>query len=423
VTLPVVVAIPGPSEARLLSGWEPLRRELVVVRRCADVTDVLSVAVAGLARAVVLGADLPGCDTETVDSLRRSGVGLLVLLPDGAASEPAERRWRGLGATRFVPATASAADVARAVALSVTTSSAEPLDAVDPVEPVPFELGPARGRRIAVWGPYGSVGRTTVAVNLAAELAAEHESVLLIDADTRGASVGQHLGLLDESPGLLAAVRAAAEGRLGTASLARHTPRVGPGLTVLSGSSDPSRWGEVRAAAFRRVLEVAGAAHDWTVIDLGGGSDDLPDGGGRDLATSVALEAADLVLLVGAGDPVGLQRLARTWTHLPESLAGVQLLPVVNRVRPASLGGSAARATNALLRRVAGIENAVLIPHDDAVDSALLAGRTLAEHRPRAVARRALLELTRRVEAQVDLPEELSEASASSGFDPLLARS
>jgi MinD-like ATPase involved in chromosome partitioning or flagellar assembly len=423
VTLPVVVAIPGPDEARLLAAWEPLRREVVVVRRCADITDVLAVTGAGLARAVVLGADLTGCDTETVETLRRNGVGVLVLLPAGADGERLERRWRSLGVTRFAAVDRPPGDLAREVALSVTSPVTEDRELLEeaPATPEPAS-NLARGRLVAVWGPHGSTGRTTVAVNLAAELAASEESVLLVDADTRGASVGQFLGLLDEAPGLLAAVRAAADGRLDTAALSRHTPVVAPGLSVLPGASDPGRWSEVRPAAFRRVLDVAGASHDWTVVDLPGGLDGTDDGG-RDLVTRVVLEAADLVLVVGTGDPVGLQRLARTWADLPDAVADALVLPVVNRVRPASLGAAPTRATNALLRRVAGIEDAVLLLHDDAVDAALLAGRTLAEHLPRSAVRRSLAGLAQHVEQLVDAPDAASEGSPSSGFDPLLARS
>lgn len=427
MTVPVVVAIPGPAEARLLRAWEPLRREVVVVRRCADVADVLAAAGAGLARAVVLGADLPGCDTDTVDSLRRWGTGLLVLLPPGADGEQQERRWRALGATRFAAAEAPATELAREVALSTgeagTANGAA--DVAEPVEGVGDQETPlgGRGRTIAVWGPHGSCGRTTVAVNVAAELAATGQSVLLVDADTRGASVGQFLGLLDEAPALLAAIRSAADGRLDGAALTRHAAVVASGLSVLTGASDPLRWSEVRPAALRRVLEVAGYAHDWTVLDLPGGGDDPSEAGGRDGILSTVLETADVVLVVGTADPVGLQRLVQTWTRVGDWAPQAVVLPVVSRVRPTSVGAPAPRRTTALLRRLAGVEDVVLLPHDDAADGALLSGRSLSEHAPRSPVRRALRDLSARVEALADAPEDLVPGDLHQGFDPLLARS
>src|SRR5690606_40664757 len=58
------------------------------------------------------------------------------------------------------------------------------------------------------------------------------EQVLLVDADTYGGTVAQRLGLLDESPGLAAAARGAAQGTLDAARLAALAPAVLPGLRV-----------------------------------------------------------------------------------------------------------------------------------------------------------------------------------------------
>ncbi|MBB2902140.1 MinD-like ATPase involved in chromosome partitioning or flagellar assembly [Kineococcus radiotolerans] len=431
MTLPVAVSVPGSAEARLLAGWEPLRRELVVVRRCPDVADLLAAAGAGLVRAVVVGADLPGCDSETVEAFRRWGVALLVLLPEGAGGEAAERRWRAVGALRFAGEDRPAPDLAREVALAVEAVRAEDDGDADPLggaaEPTPGPLGPAvPGRTVAVWGPHGSTGRTTVAVNLAAELALADQAVLLLDADTRGAAVGQVLGLLDEAPGLLAALRSAADGRLDVAALRRHAAAVAPGLAVLTGAGDPARWSEVRPAAFRRVLEVGAAGHDWTVVDLPGGTDDLPDGfdggRGRDAVTAAALEAAEVVLVTGTADPVGLQRFLRTWQRMPDLAPDALVLPVVTRVRASAVGGSAARRTTSTLHRLGGVEAPVLLPEDEAADTALLAGRTLAEVAPRSGLRRAVRRLAEHLEAVVDLPEDTVDLPADPGFDRLLAR-
>ena len=62
-------------------------------------------------------------------------------------------------------------------------------------------------------GSAGAPGRTTVAVNLAAELARLGQPTVLVDADTYGGCVAQSLSLLDEAPGLAAATRSAGLGR------------------------------------------------------------------------------------------------------------------------------------------------------------------------------------------------------------------
>lgn len=118
-----------------------------------------------------------------------------------------------------------------------------------------------------MWGPAGSPGRTTVAVNLAAELAATGTSVLLVDGDTYGACIAQVLGLLDESPGVAAAARAAELGALDLATLARLTPSVATGFRVLTGLPTSTRWSELRADAMRNILEIARRLVDIVVVD------------------------------------------------------------------------------------------------------------------------------------------------------------
>src|SRR5699024_709539 len=70
------------------------------------------------------------------------------------------------------------------------------------------------GNITALWGPIGSPGRTVLAVNLAVEVALAGQRTLLIDLDTYGASVGAHLGLMEESAGIAVACRRADQGVL-----------------------------------------------------------------------------------------------------------------------------------------------------------------------------------------------------------------
>jgi Mrp family chromosome partitioning ATPase len=71
---------------------------------------------------------------------------------------------------------------------TTSRSPAEP----SPAPPAAAEPPPPAGRgdaphaRLAVWGPKGAPGRTTVAVNLAFEAARLVGEVLLVDADTYG---------------------------------------------------------------------------------------------------------------------------------------------------------------------------------------------------------------------------------------------
>jgi Flp pilus assembly CpaE family ATPase len=115
----------------------------------------------------------------------------------------------------------------------------------------------------------------------------------------------------------------------------------------------------------------------------------------RNGAALAALAAADTVVAVGAGDPVGLQRLVRGLAELGEVTPGVAPVVVVNRVRAGAIGGgSPAREISAALDRFAGVPVAVFVPLDVAAyDAAIALGQTLAEAAPGSPARRALSDL------------------------------
>ena len=71
------------------------------------------------------------------------------------------------------------------------------------------ELG--SGRIVVMWGPVGSPGRTTLGIELAASLSRRGDDVTLVDLDTTGPSAAQLLGLIDDTSGVAAVARLAAE--------------------------------------------------------------------------------------------------------------------------------------------------------------------------------------------------------------------
>ena len=71
--------------------------------------------------------------------------------------------------------------------------------AVAVVRPAPAPEAPlARGRILTVWGPAGAPGRTTIAIELACELARDGRRVALVDADAHAPSIAMLTGLPDE---------------------------------------------------------------------------------------------------------------------------------------------------------------------------------------------------------------------------------
>jgi MinD-like ATPase involved in chromosome partitioning or flagellar assembly len=342
---------------------------VVVTKRCVDVPDLMASASAGGAAVAVVSGDLPQLDAEAVMHLLRYDVRTLAVSADPAAAERLGR----LGVIETAPP--SPPDVASAV----RRVSARDV-VVDP-EPVGRHLGtepPAeRGRIVAVWGPAGAPGRSTVAVGIAGELAAAGRAVVLVDADPYGGTVAQQLGILDEISGLLAVARMANQGALDGAALAGACRRVGDRLDVLTGLPRADRRVEVRPDVLGSVLALAAEGGD-VVVDCGFCLEDADVPLARDRITLDALAAADEVLVVGSAEPSGLARLARGLVELGDVAPGMPVRVAVNRMRP-GLGW----AEHDIVGMVEGYARPLgvhFLPEDRAaVDRALVGGRLLCE--------------------------------------------
>ncbi|MCD4533905.1 hypothetical protein LRP67_07415 [Nocardioides sp. cx-169] len=371
VVLVVASGAAWESPALTLLGGH---RDVVVLKRCVDVDDLLASASAGQADVAVLGLDTPGLDVAAVDHLRRYDVRPVAVVP-AEAWEGGRVRASRIGIATLVP------DDGLDTLPDAVLGADEP---TPPMLPEPHDAGapPGPGGRVlAVWGPAGAPGRTTVAAGLAAELARRRRRTILVDADPYGGSVAQQLGILDEVSGLLSAARLATSGLL-TERLASVQRAVGPHLSVVTGLPRADRWVEVRAGTVESLLEVARERGD-VVVDTGFSLEDEPgqDYGtrpGRNQLTRGALEAADEVLVVGTADPVGLSRLARALVDVREHTGGAAVRVVVNRMRP-SLGWSEKDISEMVggFTRLSGLH---FLPDDrSAVDRALVTGRTLVE--------------------------------------------
>ncbi|MBB6626881.1 hypothetical protein H5V45_06060 [Nocardioides sp. KIGAM211] len=369
------------------AGWESPALTLlndhpgiVVLKRCVDVDDLLAAASAGQADVAVVGLDAPGLDLAATDHLRKHRVRPVAVVPSGAAGDAARLRAARLGVPALV-----AEDALADLPDAVTAVEDDP-DTVAPEALVPPPGPPAPapvvdGRLIAVWGPSGAPGRTTLAAGIAAELARRRWRTVLVDADPYGGAVAQQLGIMDEVSGLLAAARLATSGELADrfASVQRG---VGDHLTVVTGLPRADRWVEIRAGAVEHVLEVA-REQGHVVVDTGFSLEEDPgsDFGsrpGRNQMTLGALEVADELVVVGTADPVGLSRLARALVELRDHTAGRPVHVVVNRMRP-TLGWSEKEIAGMVagFARLGGLH---FLPDDRAsVDRALVAGRTLPE--------------------------------------------
>jgi len=410
VSVGVLCAVQGSAESIIVQAVEGSGGRLSVTGRCADLTELLAAAEAGLGRIAVVSVGLDLLDRESVDVLHRAGVTVVGVADPGRPWLTERLQAFGVDLLAESPRDEEGAGElvqGALAALDAGTAPARPVPAAATRQPEATPGVPAvDGSVVAVWGPTGAPGRTTVAVNVAAELAATGGSALLVDADTYGGCVAQVVGLLDEAPGLAAAARAAGQGALDLHTLARLAPVLSPGLRVLSGVSRADRWPELPASSLDAVWPLARSLARWTVVDCGFclESDEAitfdtraPQ---RNGATLSALEAADVVVVVGGADPVGIQRLVRGLGELTDLGLGLNRVVVVNRVRSSAAGARPGEAVARALARYAGVTDAHLVPDDRAaLDAALLEARTLREAVPGSPARRALAGVAARLGA------------------------
>lgn len=492
----VLLALSG-DDADILRALSQAGSGLCVVRRCADLPELLSAGMAGLASFALLDTGFDEIDRTVLDRLARAGLSGLLLVE---ARE--EERWRSAGwpvlrrdaepgricstlqdlVRRAAPSDGGSTaagpvrgDAGGAVPQAVTGPAAastdwlsaatpastdskaaaqetawleelwrqspgSPEDGTAPsqVPPTSHDAGAGEGagqslrsgrgpagtnvpepafpvvmsradeepdgRIVLVWGPHGAPGRSTVSASLAHGLAA-CDGAILVDADVEAPSLVQLLGMPEDSSALAGAARLATHGRLDAESFRRILAPVGGGLFLLGGLGRPGRWRELPPASMTEVWAQCRRAAAWTVVDVAGGpaDDDVDDftlEPGRGAVTADLVSHADVILVVGGADPVGVRRLLQLLDEMGASMNPVgRVEVVVNRVRASAAGPSPQLALREALARFGGLEDIVLLPDDAATaDACLLQGCTVLEQAPSSALGKALRALVDRID-------------------------
>ena len=286
-----VLALTGlaaePDVVRQLAGCQQ------DVRRVTDVVELLAVAQSAISDRVLVSARFPHMNREVAFRLAAQGVSVWGLIDPG--DDSGERLVRDWGITTVV------------MTAGLDLRELPLVGRTPPPRPDPH------GVVVAVTGPAGAPGRSTVALNLAAEWGS---AALVVDADGVAPALGFMLGLPATAPGVRGACREAAVGRLDS-RLLRAAAHLEHGVTLLPGTRGAQPTGGADA-----LLDLCARTWPVTVVDCGG-----PDLG--ELGSAAVARAACLVE-VALPNALGIRRWVE---HLPEVTSGSELLVVWNQVQ------------------------------------------------------------------------------------------
>ncbi|WP_413335620.1 DNA-binding response regulator [Brevibacterium sp. GP-SGM9] len=351
--------------------------EVSIVARPADDVELLALCRTGDADVAIVGEYFPGLDAEVIAAVSAAGVKVLGFGGDTA-------NLNALGMSASVSSTADAATIAQAID-DVRDSTVVP-----PRPSVPPGAREGVGTIVTVWGTGSAPGRTLTAVNLGDHGARQGHRSVVVDADTVSAMVATTLGLTEESAHLASLCRRETEKSppLDLNSLPHAAIR--EDFHAITGLTRPERWPEIRGSVLAAVLARLVKMFDLVVVDVSDRvdpDDDLADPFyDRHCATRAALDAADVVVVLAAGNPIGLQRLVKLLgTERAEAMREKMRIGIT-KVRSGAVGHPAEARIREVLHRFVKVEADFLFSDDRATaDAAMLAGHTLHEENPKSV--------------------------------------
>lgn len=187
-----------------------------------------------------------------------------------------------------------------------------------------------------VFGPPGSTGKSSLALNLTYEFAEIGKRVLLIDLDTHSPSLAHQLGVHEPPAALAGCARLIRQGRFDLEQLNRLSVEVKhrkATFRVLTGLTSPRRWPEVSEETVSQLLNVARLEFDLVLIDVASALEPnlvtAAHPTERNVATRCALAKCDYALNVLGESSLSLSRHLNLFTELQE-LQPKQLL-ILNR--------------------------------------------------------------------------------------------
>ena len=320
---------------------------------------------------------------DTYDLLRtsrssRPAMALIVAVPGPQNGQLAEALKAGADEIVILPAEAAAVATAihKAMARVSAAAATRPSDA-------------ARSPLVAVLGPKGGTGKTTIATNLAADLATRGRETLLVDLDLQFGDVGVVLGV---DPEHTIYDLATAGGTMDAERLRGFTGRSRDGVNVLLAPVRPDQADAVTAEHITAILDLARTTYDVVIVDT------------PPAFTSgviAAVDQADLIVMLGSFDLPGLKNMKLGMETLQMmDVPSARILPVLNRANT-KVGLLVADVT-----KVLGRAPEVAVPSDRGVPQSVNASRPIICMQPKSSPARSFRAIGDRVAARILTPKE-----------------
>jgi MinD-like ATPase involved in chromosome partitioning or flagellar assembly len=337
------------------------QNQLKIKRRCVDSVDLMSAIHLGLANKIVVSADFPNLNIETIVNAKKLGCDIYgIYLQDDLDSA---EKLKNIGvSTNFA---INASDNNKS--LKALVSQLSNITEIDKFSSGLEELTQIPGL-INVWGINGSPGRTTTAINLAFSLANKNSPTLLIDLDVVAPSIAASLGIVSEVPGISSVIHDALKGKLNIQSFEKNVIEVNSGLHVLTGITNPKRWPELRTEGLLQVLKQASQIYPNIVCDLSAVLPETLDPNLNNLDIfrrfdhiPKVLELSSQLIFVSNANPLGLIRSSESLEALSEFYKREPLI-VLNKVNSFNLGAKYESTVEAILGRWTNPEQIQRIP-------------------------------------------------------------
>jgi pilus assembly protein CpaE len=320
---------------------------------------------------------------DTYDLLRtsrssRPAMALIVAVPGPQNGQLAEALKAGADEIVILPAESAA--VATAIHKAMARVSAAAATRTSDV---------ARSPLVAVLGPKGGTGKTTIATNLAADLAIRGHETLLVDLDLQFGDVGVVLGV---EPEHTIYDLATAGGTMDAERLRGFTGRSRDGVNVLLAPVRPDQADAVTAEHITAILDLARTTYDVVIVDT------------PPAFTSgviAAVDQADLIVMLGSFDLPGLKNMKVGMETLQMmDVPSARILPVLNRANT-KVGLLVTDVT-----KVLGRAPEVAVPSDRGVPQSVNASRPIICMQPKSSPARSFRAIGDRVAARILTPKE-----------------